>query len=272
MSRAMIRMGVVFVVAAAVSLLASPLVGCVVVGVGAILVLGYEAIRPNGVLRAAETSPHPRGDGSHVLVVADAPLAGDELAHAVAEFGDADAELDVLAPQLVSPLEFAMSDTDASALDAETRLRTSLAWAEAHGFKARGEVGSDEPAVAMADELREFGADAIVIATNGHPSPAGPRKTNSSAPGQSSTSRSRMWSWTGDQLIGRGGAADRHRKWGPRRPGMDPHRRRHGGRWRGGRHRYRWCGVGRGRPDSVTSTRLPASPMTCSACSTVNVE
>lgn len=169
MTRAMLLMGAVLAAAAAVSLLASPLVGCVVVAVGAVLVLGYEAIRPNGLLRAAQESPHPRADGRHVLVVAYAPLAGDELAHAVAEFGDADAELEVLAPQLVSPLEFAMSDTDRAARDAETRLKTSLAWAEAHGFKARGEVGSDEPAAAMADELREFGADAIVIATNGHP-------------------------------------------------------------------------------------------------------
>jgi hypothetical protein len=162
-------MGAVFAAAAAVSLVASPLVGVVVVVVGTVLVLGYEATRPNGLLRAAQGSPHPRGDGSHVLVVADAPLAGDDLAHAIAEFGDADAELEVLAPQLVSPLEFVMSDTDGPARDAETRLKTSLAWAEAHGFKARGEVGGDEPAVAMADELREFGADAVVIATNGDP-------------------------------------------------------------------------------------------------------
>jgi hypothetical protein len=153
-------------VAAAVSIVASPLVGGVVLALGLVVLISFEATRPAGVLRAAEHAAHPHGGRHHVVVVADAPLAGDEIAEAIAGVAGPDAELDVLAPVLVSHLHYVTSDHDSESREAESRLAISLAWAAEHGFRARGEVGDDEPATAIADELRDFGADAVVIVTN----------------------------------------------------------------------------------------------------------
>jgi nucleotide-binding universal stress UspA family protein len=168
---AMLGMGVLFTLAAGVSVVASPLAGGVILAVGFTVLIGYVATRPAVLLQAAEQAPHPHGGRGHVLVVADAPLAGDELAEVIVRLAGPGpgpgAELDVLSPQLVSHTHFAMSDTDAEMRAAQARLKTSLEWAAAHGFRARGEVGADEPATAMADELRDFGADAVIIATNG---------------------------------------------------------------------------------------------------------
>jgi hypothetical protein len=129
-------------------------------------VLGYEAVRPEGLIGAAAESPHPQSGRRRVLVVANTALAGDELAGTVAGLGGPGAELDVLAPQLVSRAHFLASDTDREARDAEARLKTSLDWAGAHDFDARGEVGDDEPATAMADALASSGAEAVIIAAN----------------------------------------------------------------------------------------------------------
>ena len=78
------------------------------------------------------------------------------------------AELDVLAPVLVSHLHYATSDHDAEARAAQARLEASLEWAAGHGLHARGELGDDEPATAIADELRDFGADAVIILSDGN--------------------------------------------------------------------------------------------------------
>jgi hypothetical protein len=164
---AMLAMGALCTLAAGVSVVASPLAGGVVLAVGFVVLIGYVATRPAGLLRAAEQAPHPHGGRGHVLVVADAALAGDELAEVIVRLAGPSAELDVLAPQLVSHTHFATSDTDAEMRAAQARLTVSLEWAAAHGFRARGEVGADEPATAMADELRDFGAEAVIIATNG---------------------------------------------------------------------------------------------------------
>ena len=42
----------------------------------------------------------------------------------------------------------------------------SLAWAMQHGFVARGEVGDPDAMVAIEDELRDFGADEVIIVTD----------------------------------------------------------------------------------------------------------
>ena len=48
------------------------------------------------------------------------------------------------------------------------RLEASLAWAIQQGFVAKGEVGDADAMDAIEDELRDFGADEVVIVT--HPS------------------------------------------------------------------------------------------------------
>jgi hypothetical protein len=164
---AALRVAALLVLAIGVSVFASPLAGGWIVAVGMVILIGYEATRPTGLLRGAEHAPHRHGGRHHVLVVADAPLSGERPAEAIRAAAGPDAELDVLAPVLVSHMHYVMSDDDVEAHSAEARLEASLEWARAHGFKARGEIGSDEPATALADELRDFGADAVIIVTDG---------------------------------------------------------------------------------------------------------
>ncbi len=116
----------------------------------------------------AEQGPHPhrgvRGT-RHVLVVANQALSGGELRQRLTEMGEG-LELDVLAPVLTSHLHYAVSDIDTEFAEARKRLDQSLAWARECGFVARGEVGDPNPTTAIEDELRDFGADAVLVVTH----------------------------------------------------------------------------------------------------------
>ena len=116
----------------------------------------------------AENEPHRHGGAPgqrHVLVVANEALSGDELRHRLTEMGEC-LELDVLAPVLTSHAHYAVSDVDSELAQARHRLDQSLAWARQSGFVARGEVGDPNPTSAIEDELRDFGADAVVVVTH----------------------------------------------------------------------------------------------------------
>ena len=118
-------------------------------------------------LQDAARAEHPHGATAgqrHILVVAGVPLTGDTLAAELAAGGDAVVELDVLAPIFASRSHQLASDVDRERDEARARLDVSLAWAAAHGFTAKGEVGDPDPLVAIEDELRDFGADEVVIA------------------------------------------------------------------------------------------------------------
>ena len=126
-------------------------------------------------LRHALSEPHPHGmvgGGRHVLVIASAPLGGDELLRALATEDGGRVELDVLAPVLASRFRFWASDVDRERTEAQRRLDASLAWAAAHGLAARGEVGDADPLLAIEDELREYGADEVIVTA-----PAGDRRS-----------------------------------------------------------------------------------------------
>ena len=58
------------------------------------------------------------------------------------------------------------SDLDREREEAHERLEASLAWAAEQGFAAKGEVGDPDPLVAIEDELRDFGADEVIIVTH----------------------------------------------------------------------------------------------------------
>lgn len=161
------RVGVVVAAAIVLAVVVNPLAGAVVAAVGLVIAITVEAIRPAGELRAAQQAPHPHGGSHHLLVVAAAPLAGDELAEEVVRLAGTEVRLDVLAPTLVSRTHYVTSDEDREREEARGRLDRSLDWARSHGFQARGEVGSDQPVTAIADELRDFGAEAILIVTGG---------------------------------------------------------------------------------------------------------
>jgi hypothetical protein len=78
-----LRGAALVLIGAGVSVIASPLAGGVILAVGLVLLISYEATRPSGLLRAAEHAPHPHGGSGHVVVVADIALAGDEIADAI---------------------------------------------------------------------------------------------------------------------------------------------------------------------------------------------
>ena len=117
-------------------------------------------------LREAANAPHPHGASGgkrHILVVAGVTLAGEELRTALAAGGGAGVELDVLAPILASRTHRWASDVDREREEARERLDASLAWAAEQGFAAKGEIGDPDPLVAIEDELRDFGADEVII-------------------------------------------------------------------------------------------------------------
>ena len=128
---------------------------------------GRESGRGSALMDAAH-GPHPHGGPAgerHVLVIAGAPLSGEPLAGELAGAGSAGLRLDVLAPIHASRLHHVATDVDRERAEAQARLEASLAWAAAHGFAATGKVGDSDPLVALEDELRDFGADEVVVVT-----------------------------------------------------------------------------------------------------------
>jgi hypothetical protein len=161
---------VLLLAAIALSIFVSPLAGGPLLAIGLVLLIVHIAMRPEGQLRDAATDTVPasaRVGRRRVLVVADAPLSGEEPAARIRETAGEDPQLDVVAPVLVSQAHFAMSDRDAEMQEAQRRLDASLAWAHAHGFTATGTIGSDDPETAMADALRRSGAEAVLYVSRG---------------------------------------------------------------------------------------------------------
>jgi len=163
----------VIAVSVLIGWLVAPLVGVAVfvvaVAVAAIAYLRADNPDRRPALREAAHESHPHGARAgtrHILVVANEALAGDELREHLSRSGGERVELDVLAPVLTSHLHFAMSDVDRELAAARSRLDRSLAWARACGIVARGEVGDPSPTMAIEDELREFGADEVVVVTH----------------------------------------------------------------------------------------------------------
>jgi hypothetical protein len=90
-------------------------------------------------------------------------LGGEALREELAAAGGGDVELDVLVPILASRSHYWASDIDREREEARARLEASLAWAADRGFAAKGEVADPDPLVAVEDELRDFGADEVII-------------------------------------------------------------------------------------------------------------
>jgi hypothetical protein len=120
------------------------------------------------VLRDAAQAPHPHGAARgehHVLVVANQALSGSELRECILRHGE-HVELDVLAPVLTSHLHYGVSDIDRELARARVRLQRSLAWADTLNIIVRGEVGDPSPTTALEDELRDFGADEVIVVSH----------------------------------------------------------------------------------------------------------
>ena len=101
-----------------------------------------------------------------ILVVANETVGGAALMSTLERLAQPTTELFVVAPALASRVRHWASDTDGARADAERRLEASVARLEATGLEVRGEIGDEDPLVAIEDALRTFGADAIVISTH----------------------------------------------------------------------------------------------------------
>jgi hypothetical protein len=171
--RVAIALGLLLGVSLLVGWLASRPYGVVVFVAGLVAGVTFElAGRETDVmssLREAAEAPHPHGSSGgkrRVLVIAERTLGGEGLRREL-QTGDGEGvELDVLAPVMASRSHRLASDVDRERAEAQVRLEASLAWAGEQGFAARGEVGDSDPLVAVEDELRDAGADELVIVTH----------------------------------------------------------------------------------------------------------
>jgi hypothetical protein len=163
----------VIAVSVLVGWLAEPLVGVTIFAVAVVLAaIAYlRADNPDRrtVLRDATDEPHPHGASGgtrHILVIANETLAGDQLREQINRVPGERVEVDILAPVLTSRLHYTTSDVDSELANAQARLRRSLAWAQECGIVAHGEVGDPSPTTAIEDQLRDFGADEVIVVTH----------------------------------------------------------------------------------------------------------
>jgi hypothetical protein len=110
--------------------------------------------------------PHP-ASARRVLVVANETVGGAELLDELKQHARGrKTEVLVVTPALNSPLRHWVSDEDGARAAAADRLEASLTAMRAAGMDARGEVGDSDPVQAIADALRTFAPDDIVISTH----------------------------------------------------------------------------------------------------------
>ena len=99
-----------------------------------------------------------------LIAVGEAASSTTEVPPSVRALVDAAAEVFVVAPTLPGRLDWLNSDTDAAHERADERLRTVLGQLGEIGAEASGAVGSDEPVEALADAIRAFEPDHLLIA------------------------------------------------------------------------------------------------------------
>jgi len=112
-------------------------------------------------------SEHANQPHKRLLIVADVTCTGDELFDEIHKHAsEADTEVLIVMPALISRLHWWMSDGDAGDVAAQERLTISLERLRAAGVPARGAFGDANPLQAIDDAMRVFHPDDIIIATN----------------------------------------------------------------------------------------------------------
>lgn len=101
---------------------------------------------------------------SRVLVIANETVDGADLRETLREHGAT--EVLVVAPALSSRVRFWVSDIDPARRRAAARLARSLPGLGGDGIDVIGSIGDSEPLHAIADGLRVFEADEIVLVTH----------------------------------------------------------------------------------------------------------
>jgi hypothetical protein len=119
-------------------------------------------------LREAASAAHPgtRTAAPRALVVANRTLQGPELRAELSRRASTGTELHIVAPIMCSRIHYIASDIDKELDEARDRLSTALTWAQAEGVTVTGKVGDPNAALgAIEDELRQYGADEVIIST-----------------------------------------------------------------------------------------------------------
>jgi|SRR5688572_9118188 len=125
-------------------------------------------LRPLEESSEQQASTHALVEGDRrILVVANETVAGAELREAIESAASGhNAHVLVVTPALNTKLRHWVSDEDGARAAAGARLADSLSRLAADGIDARGEVGDADPVQSIADALRTFGADEVIISTH----------------------------------------------------------------------------------------------------------
>lgn len=103
--------------------------------------------------------------GKRLLIAAgESASHPDGLPPGVRELIDGADEILVITPALPTRLEWLASATDERREQADERLRTVLGQLGEIGSEARGQVGADDPILAIEDAIRDFAPDHLLIA------------------------------------------------------------------------------------------------------------
>ena len=165
------RLVLVTIAAFAVVVAAALLLGWAF-GLGAFVIVGavglWWYLRPLAEESEQQASTHVSAPNERrILVIANETVAGGELREAIQrEAAGYDTHVLVVTPALNSKLRHWVSDEDGARAAAQARLADSLAGLAASGIDARGEVGDADPVQSIADALRTFGADEVIISTH----------------------------------------------------------------------------------------------------------
>ena len=101
-----------------------------------------------------------------ILVVANETVGGPELLAEVRGRAQGGARVLVVCPALNSPIRHWVSDEDDARAAAQVRLDTSLAAMRAAGLEVEGEIGDGDPIQAIADAIRTFRPDELILSTH----------------------------------------------------------------------------------------------------------
>lgn len=124
--------------------------------------VAYLAIRatPEELLERARA----QDDRHRILLVGDERLGDPGVAEEVLQRAPS-AEVRVVAPLLAGWLDRWASATDEAGDRARERLGRLVAVLREHGVQAEGRLGDEDPFQAVADELRTFPADEVILVT-----------------------------------------------------------------------------------------------------------
>lgn len=153
----------------AAALIISPLAGAIVFGIEAGYAIGMAITRSRGRKAVQHEVAEGRVDGVHrVLVIANETVGGAALLGEIqSRCGDRKSEILVVTPALAgSQLQDWASDIDKGLEAARERLDRSVQTLRSLGLNVQGDVGNSDPNTAIADALRAYSADEVIIATH----------------------------------------------------------------------------------------------------------